>query len=62
MYEHCGRDRTALCATIMCFGPKGAIRDVGEVLGLTEDVTGALAFQVWGGLGGSRDGGPAGGE
>ena len=43
-----GRDRAALCATVMCFGPRGAIRDVGKVLGLTEDVTGALASQVWG--------------
>ncbi len=46
----------------MRFGPKGAIRDVGKVLGLTEDVTGALASQVWGGSGGSRDGGPEGSE
>ncbi len=62
VYEHYGRDRAALCAMIMRFGPKGSIRDVGKVLGLTEDVTGALAFQVWGGLGGSRDGRSAGGE
>jgi len=62
VYEHYGRDRAALCATVMRFGPKGAIRDVGKVLGLTEDVTGALASQVWGGSGGSRDGGPEGAE
>ena len=48
VYERYGRDRAALCATVMCFGPRGAIRDVGKVLGLTEDVTGALASQVWG--------------
>ena len=41
-------DIAALCATVMCFGPRGAIRDVGKVLGLTDDVTGALASQVWG--------------
>jgi len=62
VYEHYGRNRAALCATVMRFGPKGAIRDVGKVLGLTEDVTGALASQVWGGSGGSRDGGPEGAE
>jgi len=62
VYEHYGRDRAALCATVMRFGPKGAIRDVGKALGLTEDVTGALASQVWGGSGGSRDGGPEGAE
>ena len=48
VYERYGRDRAALCATVMCFGPRGAIRDVGKVLGLTEDVTGMLASQVWG--------------
>ena len=32
----------------MRFRAKGAVRDVGKVLGLTEDVTGALASQVWG--------------
>ena len=49
MYEHYGRDRAALCCTVMRFRPRGAIRDVGKALGLTEDVTGALAAQVWGG-------------
>ena len=49
VYEHYGRDRAALCATVMRFRPRGAIRDVGKALGLTADVTGALASQVWGG-------------
>ena len=49
VYEHYGRDRAALCCTVMRFRPRGAIRDVGKALGLTEDVTGALASQVWGG-------------
>jgi len=52
VYEHYGRDRAALCCTVMRFRPRGAIRDVGKVLGLTEDVTGALASQVWGGTDG----------
>ena len=55
VYERYGRDRAALCCTVMRFRPRGAIRDVGKVLGLTEDVTAALASQVWGG-GGSEDG------
>ena len=58
VYEHYGRDRAALCCTVMRFRPRGAIRDVGKVLGLTEDVTGALASQVWGG---SDDDAPRGG-
>jgi error-prone DNA polymerase len=48
VYERYGRDRAALCATVMRFRARGAVRDVGKVLGLTEDVTGALASQVWG--------------
>jgi error-prone DNA polymerase len=48
VYDHYGRDRAALCATIMRYRARGAIRDVGKVLGLTEDVTGALAGQIWG--------------
>ena len=48
VYGHYGRDRAALCATVMRYRSRGAIRDVGKVLGLTEDVTGALAGQVWG--------------
>ncbi len=48
IYDTYGRDRAAICATVMRFRPKGAVRDVGKVLGLTEDVTSALASQVWG--------------
>ena len=55
VYEHYGRDRAALCCTVMRFRARGAVRDVGKALGLTADVTGALASQVWGG-GGSEDG------
>jgi error-prone DNA polymerase len=48
VYERYGCDRAALCATVMRFRARGAVRDVGKVMGLTEDVTGALASQVWG--------------
>ena len=47
IYETYGRDRAALCATVIRYRGRGAIRDVGKVLGLSEDVTGALAGQVW---------------
>ena len=46
VYERYGRDRAALCCTVMRFGPRGAIRDAGKVMGLPEDVTGLLASQV----------------
>ena len=48
VYEHYGRHRAALCATVIRYRSRGAVREVGKVLGLTEDVTGALASQVWG--------------
>ncbi len=47
IYETYGRERAALCATVIRYRGRGAIRDVGKALGLTEDVTGALASQVW---------------
>jgi error-prone DNA polymerase len=43
-----GRDRAALCATVARYRSRGAVREVGKVLGLTEDVTALLASQVWG--------------
>ena len=48
VYARYGYDRAALCATVMRFRARGAVRDVGKVMGLSEDVTGALASQVWG--------------
>ncbi len=47
IYQTYGRHRAALCATIIRYRGRGAVRDVGKALGLTEDVTGALASQVW---------------
>ncbi len=46
-----GRDRAAICATVIHYRPRSAIRDVGKALGLTEDITAALANTVWGGWG-----------
>ena len=46
VYARYGRGRAALCATVMRFRARGAIRDVGKVMGLPEDLTGALAGQV----------------
>jgi error-prone DNA polymerase len=47
VYNTYGRHRAALCATIIRYRGRGAVRDVGKALGLTEDVTGALSSQVW---------------
>ncbi|HEY4029126.1 MAG TPA: error-prone DNA polymerase [Caulobacteraceae bacterium] len=51
VYERYGRHRAAICATQICYRPRSAIRDVGKALGLTEDVTAALAGTVWGSWG-----------
>ncbi|MGP6433909.1 error-prone DNA polymerase, partial [Pseudomonas paraglycinae] len=40
-----------LCATVIHYRPRMAIREVGKVLGLTEDVTAAIADTVWGSWG-----------
>ncbi|HUB95378.1 MAG TPA: error-prone DNA polymerase [Stellaceae bacterium] len=48
IYEKYGRDRAALAATVISYRPKSAIRDVGKALGLSQDVTSALAGTVWG--------------
>jgi len=48
IYEKYGRDRAALTATVIHYRPRRAIREVGKVLGLSEDVTAALAGTVWG--------------
>ncbi|MDQ2801310.1 MAG: error-prone DNA polymerase, partial [Pseudomonadota bacterium] len=48
VYDRYGRDRAALCATVIRYRSRGAVREVGKVMGLTEDVTAALASQVWG--------------
>ncbi|HEY7853278.1 MAG TPA: error-prone DNA polymerase, partial [Caulobacteraceae bacterium] len=51
IYRRYGRERAAICATVIHYRPRSAIRDVGKALGLTEDVTAALANTVWGSWG-----------
>jgi error-prone DNA polymerase len=48
VFDTYGRDHAALCATVIRYRAKGAIRDVGKALGLTEDLIKALSSQVWG--------------
>jgi error-prone DNA polymerase len=55
IYEKYGRDRAALTATVIHYRPRRAIREVGKVLGLSEDVTAALAGTVWGWYGDEID-------
>ena len=48
IYQRYGRDRAAICATVVHYRSRRAIREVGKALGLTEDITAALAKTVWG--------------
>ena len=48
IYARYGRHRAAICSTVVHYRSRRAIREVGKVLGLTEDITAALAKTVWG--------------
>ncbi|HEX4178303.1 MAG TPA: PHP domain-containing protein, partial [Rhizomicrobium sp.] len=55
IYRRYSRRRAALTATVICYRSRSAIREVGKVFGLTEDVTGKLADTVWGHHGGELE-------
>jgi error-prone DNA polymerase len=48
VYEKYGRRRAAMTATVNCYRPRGAIREVGKVFGLSGDVISALSKTLWG--------------
>ncbi|MCX7864265.1 MAG: PHP domain-containing protein, partial [Novosphingobium sp.] len=48
IYRKYGRHRAGLCATVIHYRPRMAIREVGKAMGLSQDVTSALARTVWG--------------
>ncbi len=48
IYERYGRHRAGLCATVIHYRGKRAIREVGRAMGLSEDTIGALSSQLWG--------------
>ena len=52
IYATYGRHRAALAATVIHYRPRSAIREVGRVLGLSEDITARLAAIQWGGSAG----------
>ena len=43
VYEKYGRERAALAATVICYRPKSAVRDVGKALGMPLDEVDRLA-------------------
>ncbi|HEV8037138.1 error-prone DNA polymerase [Yoonia sp.] len=63
IYQKYGRHRAALCATVIHYRPRMAVREVGKVMGLSEDITTALAKTIWGSWGrevGAREAAEAG--
>ncbi|MDN5863055.1 MAG: error-prone DNA polymerase, partial [Salinisphaera sp.] len=48
IYNKYGRDRAALAATVICYRPRSAIRDVGKALDLDADQIDAIAKTVHG--------------
>ncbi|MEQ9261148.1 MAG: error-prone DNA polymerase [Roseovarius sp.] len=48
IYERYGRHRAGLCATVIHYRGKRAIREVGAAMGLSQDTIGALSSQLWG--------------
>ncbi|RDC59969.1 DNA-directed DNA polymerase [Alteripontixanthobacter maritimus] len=56
IYNQYGRDRAGLCATVIHYRPRSAIREVGKAMGLSEDVTASIAKTIWGSWGSEMDG------
>ena len=48
IYQRYGRERAGLAATVITYRGRSAVREVGKVMGLSEDVTATLAGIVWG--------------
>jgi error-prone DNA polymerase len=48
IYQHYGRERAGIAATVISYRTRSAIREVGKAFGLSEDTIGALATGIWG--------------
>ena len=48
IYARYGRDRAGLAATVISYRGRSAVREVGKVLGLSEDTVATLAGTIWG--------------
>ena len=48
IYDKYGRHRAGIAATVISYRPKSALREVGKVFGLTEDVLNRLSKSIWG--------------
>jgi DNA polymerase III alpha subunit len=48
IYAKYGRERAGLAATVITYRARSAIREVGKVLGLSDDATSAISGTKWG--------------
>jgi len=48
IYDRYGRHRAGIAATVIHYRSRSAVREVGKVLGLSEDVTNRMTSTVWG--------------
>ena len=48
IYDRYGRERAGLCATVIHYRGKRAVREVGRAMGLSEDTVAGLSSQLWG--------------
>jgi error-prone DNA polymerase len=48
VYRRYGRHRAGIAATVAHYRPRSAVREVGKVLGLSEDITNRMSSTVWG--------------
>jgi error-prone DNA polymerase len=48
IYERYGRERAGLAASVISYRARSAIRDVGKVFGLSQDMLDALSGTIWG--------------
>jgi DNA polymerase-3 subunit alpha/error-prone DNA polymerase len=48
IYQRYGRARAGLCATVIHYRGKRAVREVGRAMGLSDDTLAAISSQIWG--------------
>ena len=51
IYRRYGRHRAGIAATVIHYRPRSAVREIGKVLGISEDVTSQIGSTVWGSYG-----------
>ncbi|KPF77062.1 DNA polymerase [Blastomonas sp. AAP25] len=55
IYQRYGRHRAGIAATVIHYRPRSAVREVGKVLGFSEDITARLTSTIWGSFSSSME-------